>query len=124
MGIRRKYSLWLLVFFYVIAGLNHFIHPNFYAGLIPDYLPFHEAINVFSGLMEIVLGLGLIWSRTRKLSAQLIILMLLLFIPSHVYFIRIGSCVSDGLCTPEWVGWVRLVVIHPVLILWAWLHRN
>ena len=120
----QKISRALIVIFYIVAGLNHFRDPDFYIPLIPDYFPFPTAINVISGIIEILLGIGLIFSRTRTISAYLIILMLISFIPSHVYFIQIGSCIEGGLCVPEWVGWVRLIIIHPLLIWWAWANRK
>lgn len=119
----RKINLYLLFGFYFVAGLNHFINPEFYYPLIPDYFPFVKAINIASGLIEMALALSLLVPRTRKWASNLIILMLIAFIPSHVYFIQIGSCVEGGLCVSEWIGWIRLLVIHPILIIWAWSAR-
>jgi hypothetical protein len=45
--------------------------------------------------------------------------MLISFIPAHIYFIQIGSCVEGGMCVSEWIGWARLLIIHPLLIWWA-----
>lgn len=112
---------WLLIIFYFLAGVNHFIHPEFYLPLIPSYLPEPELINWISGVAEVLLAVGVIIPRTRKLSVILIILMLIAFIPSHIYFIQVGACMNEqSLCTPMWVAWVRLIVIHPLFILWAW----
>lgn len=120
----KAISLYILAGFYMVAGFNHFINPEFYMPLIPDYLPYHKAINWASGAAEILLGAGLLLPRFRKMAALGIMLMLIAFIPSHIYFIQIGSCVEDGLCVSEWLGWIRLVVIHPLLIFWAWVHRH
>lgn len=120
----RKISYYALVAFFVFAGLNHFIDPDFYYPLIPDYLPFPYAINAISGVVEIVLGLLLLFAKYRKYAAYLLIVLMVAFIPSHVYFIMIGSCVDEGLCVPEWIGWVRLIIIHPLLILWIYSNRK
>jgi len=32
--------------------------------------------------------------------------------------------VSEGKALPVWLSWIRLLIIHPVLIGWAWWHRN
>lgn len=125
MGISIKaLSLYLQAGFYTLAGVNHFVNPGFYLPLIPDYLPFTDLINTLSGLVEIALGLGLIFITTRRIAALGIAAMLIAFIPSHVFFIQLGSCVDGGLCVPEWLGWARLIVIHPLLILWALVHRR
>lgn len=115
----KKLNLFLLSGFYVFAGVNHFINPQFYYGLIPDYVPFHELINVLSGIAEISLGIGVIFQKTRKWSSYLLVAMLISFIPAHVYFIQIGSCIEGGMCVAEWMGWLRLLFIHPLLIWWA-----
>ena len=100
----KKLNLFLLSGFYVFAGVNHFINPQFYYDLIPDYLPFHELINVVSGLAEIILGIGVKFQKTRKWSSYLLVTMLISFIPAHIYFIQIGSCVEGGKCVSEWIG--------------------
>ncbi|MBO6524729.1 MAG: hypothetical protein JJ971_12940 [Balneolaceae bacterium] len=115
----KKVNLFLLSGFYIIAGINHFINPEFYYPLIPDYLPFNEAINYGSGLVEILLGIGVLTKKTRTLSSYLLVVMLVSFIPAHIYFIQIGSCTDTGLCVPEWISWSRLIIIHPLLIAWA-----
>ncbi len=120
----KKISVIVQGIFYVIAGLNHFLNPEFYLPLIPDYFLFPDTINYFSGAFEILFGIMILRDSTRKVGTYLIILMLGTFIPSHVYFIQIGGCIEGGLCVSEWIAWVRLIVIHPLLIWWAWSIRN
>jgi uncharacterized membrane protein len=120
----KKISLYVLAMFYIVAGINHFVNPGFYFSLIPEYFVYLELINYLSGIAEVVLGIGLLFNQTRRISSYLIVLLLLAFIPSHVYFIQIGSCVDGGLCIPEWGSWLRLVAVHPFLIWWAWSVRN
>ena len=120
----KKASFSILVVFFILAGFNHFRDPGFYLPLIPEYLPFPEVINYLSGALEILLGVGLISKFSRKWAVYGIIAMLVAFLPSHIYFIEKGGCLEGGLCVPLWVAWVRLVVIHPLLIAWVWYHRK
>ncbi len=120
----KKIAFILLVIFYLVAGANHFINPSFYSGLIPPYLPLHNTINIVSGIAEILLALLLIPPKTRRAAVTGIIILLVCFIPAHIYFIQINSCIPDGLCVPEWLGWVRLLLIHPLLMAWAWWCRK
>lgn len=124
MAVIRRISLYIQSGFYLFAGINHFTNPAFYNGLIPNYLPFHGAINAVAGVVEIIFGVGFMFQETRKWASYGIILMLLAFVPSHVWFIQLGGCVENGLCAPPWLGWVRLVIVHPLLIWWAWAHRR
>lgn len=120
----KKPSLYLMAFLYLLAGINHFISPESYLPIIPEYLPNPDLINLFAGIAEIILGIGLLIPKTRNIAAWGVVLMLIAFIPSHVYFIQIGSCVDGGICTPEWIGWVRLIIIQPLLIAWAWIYTK
>ena len=112
---------YLLGIFFIIAGRYHFVNPEFYYPLIPDYLPYPIFINGASGILEIILGLGMLFKKYAEISSWGILVLLILFIPSHIYFIQIGSCVENGLCVPPWVAWVRLLLIHPVLMVWAYI---
>jgi uncharacterized membrane protein len=114
----------LLIAFYTFAGTYHFIDPEFYLDLIPNYLPYPHAINYVSGVFEILLAIGVAIPKTRLLAVKCIIVLLILFIPSHVYFIQIGSCVETAFCVSPWVAWLRLLLVHPLLMLWAWSIRK
>lgn len=120
----KKASLFALIAFYFFAGLNHFLVPDIYLSLIPDYLPFPNLLNFLSGILEIGLAIGLFFLRSRKLAVYGIILLLILFIPAHLYFIDQGNCFITSFCLPAWVSWLRLLLIHPLLIYWAYSQRN
>jgi len=120
----KRPALYLQTFFYVLAGFNHFRNPGTYYGLIPPYLPWYNTINTIAGVAEITFGLLLVFTATRKWGAYGIMIMLVAFIPAHIYFIQMGSCIPNGICFPEWVGWIRLLLIHPLLLIWAWWCRK
>ena len=119
----KKISLLLLILLYVGAGVNHFWHPDFYYAIIPPYLPNPYLINIAAGTSEIILGILLIFSATRKVAVYLIIAMLVAFIPVHIYMIQKGGCMNKVVCIPLLEAWLRLA-LQPVLILWAWWHRK
>ncbi|MEM7551427.1 MAG: hypothetical protein AAF363_17225 [Bacteroidota bacterium] len=120
----RKIGFYLLVGFYILAGVNHFVNPSFYIPLIPPYFVFPEGINYLSGAIEIILGVLLIPEKTRLMSTYFLVAMLLAFIPSHIWMIQAGGCFEGSLCVPVWVGWVRLIIVHPLLIWWVLAYRN
>ncbi|AMQ56818.1 hypothetical protein [Algoriphagus sanaruensis] len=115
----KAWVVYIQAFFYSVAGLNHFLNPDFYLPLIPEYLPNHGLINLIAGFIEILLGLGILFKNSRKWAGYGIVVMLISFIPSHIYIIQIGGCVGGGLCVPLWIAWVRLLFIHPLLLIWA-----
>lgn len=109
---------------FVLAGINHFINPEWYYPLIPPYLPQPYLLNLISGALEVFLGIGLMTVKFRKISAIGIILLMIAFIPAHIYHIQMDGCVSDQICIPVWAAWIRLVIIHPLIILWAYYCRE
>ncbi|WP_194852578.1 DoxX family protein [Nonlabens antarcticus] len=115
----KKILLILFVAFYAIAGIFHFIIPETYLKLIPEWLGDALTINLIAGGFEIIVAVLAIFPKTRKLGGYLAILMLLAFTISHIYFIQLGHCAGE-LCVQPWIGWVRLIVIHPMLIYWAY----
>ena len=120
----NRLSRYILAIFFIVAGANHFRDPIFYLPLIPPYFPFPEIINWGSGVLELLFGGVLFFKKYQLLACYGLLVLLLLFIPSHVYFIKLGSCIQDGLCVPEWIGWLRLFVIHPLLLFWVWTVRK
>ena len=120
----KKAALYIFALFFIVAGVNHFINPAFYLPLIPPYFPFPAIINIVSGVLEIIAGGLLFLPQYRRWGGWLIVAMMIAFIPSHVYFIQMGNCVPGGLCVPAWVGWARLLVIHPLLIFAGYVSRE
>lgn len=119
----KKILLYIQAVFYAGAGMNHFRKPLSYRHLLPPYIPAPEMAVALSGVAEIMLGVLLLFTATRRIAAYGIILMLLVFLPVHIYYVQMRSCLP-GLCFPQWVGWVRLLVVHPILLAWAWWYRK
>jgi uncharacterized membrane protein len=116
----KKGSLILLSALYIGAGINHFWHPKSYLAIIPPYLPKPDWINIASGLLEIIAGVLVIFPYTRKTGTYLIIILLIAFIPAHIYLIQMKGCVSRYLCTSELFAWIRLFPFQFILMWWAW----
>jgi uncharacterized membrane protein len=81
------WHLYLMAFLYIIAGFNHFRNPKLYLKIIPNYLPNPKLLNQISGVVEILLGILLLFPTTIKLAAWGIIFMLLSFYMTHFYMI-------------------------------------
>ena len=66
------------------AGGMHFVKPKFFKYFIPDFLP-KLTVNYGVGLIEILLGSGLFFSRTVKEAAIGIFVLMLIFLPIHIW---------------------------------------
>jgi uncharacterized membrane protein len=84
-----------MIIFYLLAGINHFLHPQSYYAFVPLNLAFHRLINRLSGAREIIFGFMLIFTSTRRQGALGIIASLVLSIPAHIYMIQKGGCRSE-----------------------------
>jgi uncharacterized membrane protein len=104
--LERKLLLYSFVAFYAFAGIMHFITPEVYLEVIPDWLGNKILLNYAAGAVEIAVAVLALMRNTRKFAGLLTIAMLAAFIISHVYFIQIGSCAGD-MCIPEWIGYFR-----------------
>jgi len=117
----QQILFFMLIAFYLFAGYNHFASPSFYLPIIPPYLfDWANQINLLSGILEIILGILLIPTSTRPFAAKGIIILLILFIPSHIYFIQKGTFTLGTLEITPTLSWFRLLIGQPILMLWAW----
>ncbi len=119
--IVKHILFFFLIVFYLFAGYKHFSMPSFYLPIIPPYLStWAKEINVLSGIVEITLALLLIPKATRSIAVKGIIIMLIAFIPSHIYFIQKGNFTIGSFRITPFISYLRLFVGQPILILWAW----
>ena len=119
--IVKQVLFFFLIVFYLFAGYNHFATPSFYIPIIPPYLAtWAKEINIVSGIAEILLALLLIPKTTRPFAVKGIIIMLIAFIPSHIYFIQKGSFTLGSITITPTLSYIRLLIGQPILILWVW----
>jgi hypothetical protein len=119
--IVKQILFFFLIFFYLFAGYNHFTNPSFYIPIIPPYLAaWAKEINIVSGIAEILLALLLIPKYSRALAVKGIIILLIAFIPAHIYFIQKGNFTLGSITITPLLSYVRLLVGQPILILWVW----
>ena len=60
----------LLAVFWIAAGANHFANPRFYESIMPDYVPAHREMVIWSGVAEIAGGLAVLSESTRNPLAR------------------------------------------------------
>ena len=114
--------------FYLFAGVNHFLSPDFYMQIMPPYLGAHRELVELSGVAEFALGLvalvlALRVPRIRRWTAWGIIALLIAVFPANLHValhnVAVGGA-SEGLGV---LNWVRLP-LQLVLIGWAWIYTR
>ena len=79
-----KVLIYVYVIFFIAAGLNHFLNPQFYDSIVPEFIPFPRLVHQFTGILEIVIPLFLL-TRFRKEAALLMIIFLILIYGANLY---------------------------------------
>ena len=123
MSLVKRVLLYVMAAFYMFAGVMHFLRPEFYAPMMPPYLPWHGFLIFLSGVAEVGLGAAVLVPSLRKMAAWGIILLLIAIFPANVH-IALNNVPLFG--NPEGAGilnWVRLP-FQAVLILWAWWYTQ
>jgi uncharacterized membrane protein len=118
---------YVMGFFYLGAGVMHFIVPKAYAQIVPPQLPQPVTLVYLSGVAEVVLGIGVLVRRTRRRAAWGLIVLLLAVFPANVHMAT-HEIIPEAV--PDWadgiarvVLWVRLP-LQGVLLLWAWWYTR
>ena len=62
---------------FVLIGYDHFINPEIYDPLVPDYMGSPRFWTILSGIFEIILGLGIMIPFIRIYSAKSLALLLI-----------------------------------------------
>lgn len=109
---------WALAMFFVAAGINHFVFPATYAGMVPDWVPWMGAAVFWSGVAEVVGGVGVLVPALRRAAGWGLIAVLVAVFPANVDAAVNGMELFGG-PVPGWVLWVRLPV-QGVFIAWVW----
>ena len=118
----KKAIILIMILFYFFAGVNHFIKPSTYVDLIPPYLKKKKTLNYLAGFFEIAFAMLLITIKTRRYASWGIILMLIAFMPAHIFMIQRASLdpLSLGKFTiTPLIAWLR-IPLQGILILWAY----
>ena len=103
---------------FIFAGVSHFLIPDTFMKLMPPFVPFPLAMVYISGVFEILGGIGLIVSKTKKLAGYGLILLLLAVYPANIYVawknIQLGGFMSNSI-----YQWFRVILQIP-LIFWVY----
>jgi len=84
-GFLRNLNLLGLSVFFIYFGVDHFINPDFYLSIMPPSFPLHLEAVYISGLFEILGGIGVLLSKTRKLAGWGLFALLIAVYPANIY---------------------------------------
>ncbi|PKV49948.1 putative membrane protein [Aquimarina sp. MAR_2010_214] len=82
-----SWHLYVLSFIFGFSGIFHLIYPKVFMRIMPLYIPYHRLLVYLSGIAEIFVSFGLLFTLTKTFSAWSIIFMLILFFPVHIHML-------------------------------------
>ena len=85
MRVLKHILKWILAIAFVLAGINHFVNPNFYLKMMPPVLPAPLFLIYLSGVFEIALGAMLLIRKYTRLAAFGLIALLFAVFPANIY---------------------------------------
>ena len=74
----------LLSVAFIAAGTLHFLRPETYEQIMPDYLPAHRELVLVSGAAEIAGGVAVAFPQTRRAAGVWLVALLILVFPANV----------------------------------------
>ena len=78
----------VLGLFVTMAGVMHFVNPEFFDDIVPPWLPPSERFWTYaSGVAELVVGPMLFWRRTRARGAIAAIVLFIAVYPANIYMV-------------------------------------
>ena len=106
----------------IYIGVHHFRNPSIYDNIVPSYLGYPRFWTLFSGIIEVVLGLGLIIYKWRSLSAKLLIFFYII-----VYLANINMWINDipfnGTQLNKFTHVIRLGIQILLILVCIWISR-
>ncbi|MCW3029321.1 MAG: hypothetical protein JWN81_2532 [Solirubrobacterales bacterium] len=113
----QRLSRGLLAAFFVGSGVNHFAMPRAYEQIVPPRLQGDaKRVVAVSGVAEIVGGLAVLPSRTRRLAGPGLVALLAAIFPANLYMARSPERFRK---IPRWALYGRLP-LQPMMMWWAW----
>jgi len=104
---------------FVLIGFMHLATPRKLTYMIEGWLPYALELVLISGVLEIILGIGLLIPGLRGYAAWGLIVLLILMFPANIYVAVKQLPAPGGLPAKPWYTWSRLA-FQPVYMAWVW----
>ena len=104
---------------YFFAGVTHFTHTRFFVYAVPKILVYRRFIALFSGVLEIMIAIGLLYPPSRSITALFLMFFLAAIFPANIVQI---NYYSQKYKLSLWILWAIRLPMQIGLIYWAYLN--
>jgi len=84
----KLFTIYFMSIAYTYVGIRHFIDPDFFLAIMPNYFSLHLFFVYLTGLMEVVFGVLLVFKKTRKIAAYGLIVLLVIVFPANIHLVQ------------------------------------
>ncbi len=84
----KLFTIYFMSIAYTYVGIRHFIDPDFFLAIMPNYFSLHLFFVYLTGLMEVVFGVLLVFKKTRKIAAYGLIVLLVIVFPANIHLVH------------------------------------
>jgi uncharacterized membrane protein len=107
----------LLAALFIGSGVNHFVMPRAYQQIVPPrWQGDAKRLVDYSGVAEVVGGIGVLLPRLRRAAGLELIVLLAAVFPANLYMARTPERFAR---IPRWALYGRLP-LQPLMMWWAW----
>ncbi len=115
--IPQRVGLAVVVVFFGLGGLAHFVFATTEMSIIPPFVPHPDVVNYVTGVFELAGAVGLLIPFLRRVAAACLVLLSICVTPANVFMLMH----ADRFPTiPEWVLVARLPLQLLLILLIAW----
>lgn len=114
-----KYSSVFLSLILLLSAFAHLFYPEYYAELIPDFVSAGFA-NVAAAIAEGIIGIALLVGRYRSLGGLAFAILMLLFLPIHIWDALRENSALGASPIPEF----RLIMQLGLIYLGWWIYKR
>ena len=116
-------TIYVMSLMYVFIGIRHFTDPQYFLEIVPPQLPFKLFLVYVTGLVEIIGGAAIFFSKTRRTGAFLLIFLLIVVFPANIYLF-LSEATQNALGISKTDALIRMPFQIPLIILAYWHSKN
>ena len=115
----KNITVFIMSVLYITVGIKHFTQTDFFINIVPPFIIHKEMAVYLSGLIEIIMGILLLFNKTRKIGSWGIIFLLISVFPANIY-LYISEVARDALQISKSQALIRLPFQIPLIIIAYW----
>ena len=105
--LKAQFITLLVGLSFIAVGVEHFRNPGLFVPIVPPFLPAPLELVYISGFFEVAGGVGLLWSRSRRLAGWGLLALLVAVYPANIYML-VADVYIDGMARERWLLWARM----------------